>query len=397
MLLEKTQRRLCRLLFILGCVLPTLAVAGFTTHRLRPGYTAELLLSAGEALGVEIACDRVTTPRPEVYALAGVRLVDKSTKDEIVACETLTLRRVQHGWRLAADGVEVATTAAESDWAHRLLDHSINVEGALTNVRLGDADHLETASVQLVSNADGARHFRVAGPGQSGWQATRLNDGLLLETNTAEHTCPAAWLADWPLEFACSDKARFSGQARIKYFDDDRPAAGVASGRVDVNELSLSGLSSSYGSIEVEAIEWIGDKLVGLDGRLELRDGQIDRTVLRGACWNLETKPFERLNTLWEDPRHETALPFSQLACQVELGGDGLTLVGGCDQIDGTLRGGAIAHSLLELDGEPLLREPKTRPLPIQRLVRTWFPDHRAEVPATPAAVEMMRTLPSGE
>ena len=78
MLLEKTQRRLCRLLFVLGCVLPTLAVAGFTSGRLSPSYADDLLAAVGERLDASISCESLSTPRPGVYELRRVTLASIS-------------------------------------------------------------------------------------------------------------------------------------------------------------------------------------------------------------------------------------------------------------------------------------------------------------------------------
>lgn len=396
MLLEKTQRRLCRALFVAGCVLPTLAVAGFTTNRLRPTYAESLLLAAGESLGVTLECDEIITPRPHIYEAVGLRVTDSMTGSELLKCEEARFHELAGGWRLAAREVTVSPTAANSMWLRRLLDSSLEVEGDLANVQLDQAETLATVSLRLTVDATGTRRFRLLGPGETSLQATRLEHSLEIAADTADHTVPASWLGEWPLSFACNESARFAGSTSTSWHDDSRTSTGSAIGRFETSQLDFAGLAAQRGTLAIESMSWSGGRIQALEGRLNLREGRLARSIVWGACMHLGTKPFDTLNTLWDDPDVGEDVPFTQLACEVELGPQGVVLVAGCDSIDGQMRGGAVAHSILTLDGEPLLQEPATRPLPMQRLVRAWFPDQQAELPATAAAVDMMRALPAG-
>jgi hypothetical protein len=385
MLLEKTQRRLCRAVFVLGCVLPTLAVAGFATARLRPSYVGGVLAAVGERLRAEVDCDDLQTPRPGLYVVKGVRLADLASEEEFLTCDELRLDLGARPPRFAARNVAVRRPA--DAWLLQVLQSDCSAEGQATRLVVGEACY-EQVSVEL-------RHGSLKASGNGGANLTAsIDEGVCrVAFDSASQAVEADWLSYEPLNAVSSQSARFRGKAFCSVPVDGADAKGEAAGHFAFAGLSLAGLTASHGTLAAEELRWAGPRVERLAGRLELREGQVTRPLIYGMCRWLTMEPFAALEARWADPA-TAEIPFTQLACEVELDAKGLTLVAGCGELDGETRGGAVSHAVLEHRGEPLLKQPQTRPLPVQRLVQAWRPDDVAELPATAEAIEMASRLP---
>lgn len=392
MLFEKTQRRLCRLLFFLGCVLPTLAVAGFTADRWRPSFTERLLQSAGERLGAEIACQSVSTPRPGVYELRDVSLSEPTTGRDFLTCRYLRVTPVDHGARVAAEGVSLRRPA--DAWLLRAIGSNVVANGEIDSLTI-DSQRVAKASFTLGAS-NGKRQLKFKTPEGASVEAALDGAVCRVEANTASLALPAAWLSTPFSRLLSGGEATFSGTVTASVPVDGAPSTGEAAGQLTAKSLQLHGLQAAHGEVVIDDLHWSEGRVDQLTGRVDLRDGRLSRPVVYGMCRWLAMEPFDTLEERYADPAQHAWFDFTQLACDVELDAEGLVLVAGCGQVDGAPRGGAVAHAVLEHNGQALLREPLQRPLPAQRLVQAWFPDDPAELPATPAAIEMARTLPGG-
>lgn len=386
MLLEKTQRRLCRLLFLAGCVLPTLAVAGFTTSRLRPAYADGLLATVGEALGAVVECEGVTTPRPGVYELRNARLRDARSGDQFAACDVVRVDARRATLRLAAR--EVAARRPLDAWLAGLMDDDWAIEATIAQLRLDDGPPWRGVSATL-----GIDGFRATCAGGAAVESRLAGDHYDVTAETGEAGVAADWIPAAPLRDNAVGADRFRGSLRLRAPLDGGPTGGLVVGRIDLGPCDFAGLTAARGTIDVEELRFEGPRVERLAGRFELRDGRIARPVVYGMCRWLAMEPFAPLERDWADAATES-FPFTQLACEVELDPSGLVLVAGCGEIDGRTRGGAVAHAVVERDGVPLLKEPSWRPLPAQRLVQAWRPDDPAELPASAASVRLAGALP---
>ncbi|MEO0529119.1 MAG: hypothetical protein AAF266_00945 [Planctomycetota bacterium] len=395
MLLEKTQRRACRLLFVLGCVLPTLAVAGYTARWLDPGYRTSLLSSAAELLGVGIDCDALTTPRPGVYLLDGVRLSD-TLGEPLVTCDTLNLQLEADRWWFVASRVNVIGPEGTSGVLSRLIDSDLAVSGNFRDLRLDASTTLSKGSASLGVDSKGQRRLGLTTEDGVRFDAVRDERSSRVVADCATHTIPAAWLPGRPLQPFDENGSRFSGRFVAELPRDGSAASGAASGHLEVESLATPQLEASHGSVAISDLAWGRGRLVRFFGQLDLRDGQMSRPLVYGACCHLAMEPLGKMEAQYAAPTKHAWFPFTQLACDVELDADGIVLVAGCGEIDGQRRGGAVAHAIVEYEGVALLREPRSKtPLPTQRLVNAWHPDDPAELPATAAAIRMANRLPA--
>lgn len=394
MLLEKTQRRLCRLLFVFGCVLPTLAVASVTVGRLRPGYSHDLLAAVSQLLGVEAACDRLATPRPGTYRLENLRLLDPSTGDLLVRCERIVFEKRDGVWRFAGDTATLTHRMNEGRWLRRLLASGLAGKGELDRIGLGKQDLATQVAIHLTSDRDQGARLQLTS--SDGWKLNASGDAsaAYATIETGDAGLAAEWLVATPLRWASGEGARFRGRIEVESSESSNSAQGVLEGVLATGRLDSSQLTAARGEVRIDTLHWNGSQIEKLEGRLDLREGQISRPLVYGACEWLTTPWRESLNKLWTDPSLQH-FDYTQLACEIEIGPKGVTLVGGCGEVDGRPRPGEVAHAVLEHEGEALLFEPVQRPLPPQRLVQAWYPDRQAELPADHVAIELMRALPA--
>lgn len=396
MLLEKTQRRTCRLLFLLGCVLPTLAVAGYTVTRLDPAYDTTLLAAASERLGVRIASDSIETPRPGVYLLDGLRLSQNAGDDLVATADSLRISKEADGWRFAAKNVAVQHPATASGVLSSLIDSDLVVSGQITSLHLDDATTLGQATATLGTNSEGLRRLVLASNDGARFEAVMDEHASRVLADSGSHTIAAAWLPGRPLQPFGESEARFAGRFVAQLPRDGGPASGAATGRFDVHSMATPQLEAATGAITIDDLAWGQDRLVRFFGRIDLRDGRMSRPLVYGACCHLGLEPLGNMEAQYAAPTNDAWFPFTQLACDMELDAKGIVLVAGCGEIDGQPRGGAVAHAIVEHEGIALLREPRSKlPLPTQRLVIAWHPDDPAELPATAAAIEMANRLPA--
>lgn len=386
MLLEKTQRRLCRLLFVLGCVLPTLAVAGFTSGRLSPSYADDLLAAVGERLGASIACESLSTPRPGVYELRRVTLASISDGREFATCDAMCMTVGAGGVQFAAQTVSVRQPA--DAWALRLLQSALVAEGEIETLSIdgcGDYDRV-TATLK-----QGAAKLTCAG---GNTLVTKIDNGACHAELQASLPVATAWLSCEPLRAVAAKQQHFSGSLSATIPLDGAPMTGELNGRLQLTAIGFDSLRAERGVVEKLQLTWRSERIERLAGRIDLREGQLSRPLVYGMYQYLSMALFQPLADQFNNPAKHSLFAFTQLACDVELDRNGLVIVAGCGEIDGQTRSGSVAHAVVEHNGEALLKQPELRPLPVQRLVQAWRPDDLAEIPATSAAIEMASRLP---
>lgn len=378
MLREKTQRRLCRVLFFAGCLAPTLAVAALVADRLSGGERERVLAAIGKRLNATVDCDRFATPRRGVYELTGVRLAANDSAEPIARCDRLRVASTGGAWRFAAGEVSVSSPAIGSaGWRQLATD----VRGSIERLSLADA-----AWERLTATIEpDALTLAAADRPLISWTP----DAIALDT--AGQSMPLAWLPLAPLAGIELD-ATFAGSASLA------EGRGDAEGVLHLNTDRLSGFSADRGRVTDLHCQWRGDEFTELSGRVELRDGGLPPTLVYGVNEWLGMPATPAMQAAYTAAAGG-AIPFTQVAFEAQLDSEGLTLVGRCDEIDGVARGGAIAHAVVEHLGEPLLLEPPVRPLPAPRLLRALWPDAPAEreIPAMRGAIDVARRLPMGD
>lgn len=406
------HRTLCRVLFVLLCVAPTVAVAGWTAGRALPGVLASRVAELGDRLGVTLTSVSASTPRPGVIRLDGVALRDQERGEVLAECDWLETcvasreARLRGGRLLVAGGrlpelanavegvlredqplaftarwnvVAVVSTGGEkTEWRRVTMtlpeaDPALGPEFAL---RAEPTD--QEPPLSLIAT----RNRQIEPP------ATRV------ALTTGPRGLPAEVLARLlPDAFAASGAnsadSVFAGEVTV--VAGERPE-GTLSGEWSRAPLALlagaSGLTlDGPATVAFERLTWSGEQVIELQAVVTTGAGAVDRRWVYAANAALGCVPTDRLRTEWADPA-EPPIAFDELAVAVRLDTSGLRLQGFC-------RDTPTAGGLLARDGETLLMAPSTGRLPLASLVRfVARPD--APLRPTGGAVEsLLRHLPA--
>ncbi|MGL4514897.1 MAG: hypothetical protein ACRCT8_17565 [Lacipirellulaceae bacterium] len=416
MLREKIQRRLCRTTFFLACVLPTLAVAILVGVRCHPQWRGTVMRQVSDAVGLRLECDRVTTPRPGVIEVEGLRIADPATGRRIARCDRARWVRSRGQWVVAVRELSVESTAlCGAAIASRIAKH----DGALATLQANSV--LVTSPEGTCSCWRGLRcelseqgpalvslrawvedSFGAARPSATplvslSHDVTGAEPLAKLVVTTGEANVPCWLLAGAPMPVEAARGGAFSGvyEALCAANGTFSDCSGGATGAIDFAPRldGAAGVSWRAARVDLRDARWEGGRLSRLHANANARQGALDRTVIVGLNQRLGCRPCASLYTAWNlDP--ERPVPFDDLACEVELTGAGLSVIGQCGEIIGKRRGGAIAHAVLARDDEPMLLEPAERSLPVMAIVRAMWPDDEVVAPATQGAQALARRLP---
>ncbi|TWT87467.1 hypothetical protein Mal64_30060 [Pseudobythopirellula maris] len=436
MLRQKTQRRLCRAIFFAGCLTPTLLIMGLAmAHQLTRGVALDRLAAR---LGVRLGCERLETPEPGSYLLTGVAILSAETDHEVARCDRLLATRRNGEWRLSTGVVSIGSAGSGETRAvlARLTEERLDVglfaeatrvrvyddeptgdpalelehcqfelrENATTAPALASSESTsssvalaapETTGLRMSLTAAGGFHLSVERNRQLSPPATRLT----LVTGTVG--VPARLLAGCaPAAANLGHDARFHGKLEATLPSGAHGEAwGELTGgfgEVSAQRLLPGGLGADWqsASLHFDQLAWRGERLQRAWGRLDARNGMLDKGLVYGAYQHLKCQPTSTLVTEWDATPDESRVAFDRVALEFDLDAMGLVLVGHCGDRGAS---GAIAHALVSRGEAALITQPIERPLPLASVVHALSPPSQEMLPATPVAGEIARRLPLGE
>jgi hypothetical protein len=403
-----TRRRICRLIFCVACVLPTLLVGAVILLRHTPFYRAAQLrawqLQLSEQLGLEVELAAVTPSDSQRWLLSGVECRDPESHEWLIRVRSADVAQTSRGWfislgqpqlnarrlrRLSSllhehvvcrpDALAAKIQLKDSNWELQDEAYSesvLNVRSALTASREGvellvefrasTAPENERVRMRLARN-------RMLDPPATQWE---------LQTDSAGLPCSAAlpWL---PLLGHLGEACVFQGYVHC----EEHPAGWNARvqgvfRQVDLNQLITEQFRhklSGSGTFTVNTCTMAAGRITQLQGSLSCPRGLIGQSLLDAA---------ERTLGLQLDPRPETAgpRPYQQLAVHFSLTAAGLVL--------GTPASDA---GLLRDSQGPLVSLPDSTPRSPLSLVHLLVPHVDLQVPVTRETAAMVRVLPLPE
>lgn len=107
MLHETTQRRVCRIAFLAGCVLPTLFLLAAVARFWLPNYTQQWETPLDQLLGCRVTIDQIQTPTPGVMKFKRVVLSDPEVGTNLANFEGVTYAIRARTTRISIDRAEV--------------------------------------------------------------------------------------------------------------------------------------------------------------------------------------------------------------------------------------------------------------------------------------------------
>jgi len=120
---EKKARLFCRIILLVCCIAPTVAIAGWTGFYRLTGHVAQYDRVASKLLGARVAIARVDYPTPLVTVLHDIQVNDPETRQLLLQVDQLTLRR-GYG-KLSLDASTVTLQAERLTRLWQLLDRDL--------------------------------------------------------------------------------------------------------------------------------------------------------------------------------------------------------------------------------------------------------------------------------
>lgn len=410
MLLEKTQRRLFRLLFVLGCVAPTLAIGSWAVARFHPVYQSFLLDQVGQSLGVTITADQISTPRPGVFEAEGIR-ISRETEPTVqyaaqcvAQCDHLRVQRVEGNWQIVGGALRV-TRSADSKRLMALLQDKLPTaspfRASFQSLAIDDAQGNEInrwervrCEIAVSDESEESRKLAIWSADESNTALARIeiathaeDSEIKIQFDTGPAGISCRLLAGRDSLAALRDAATFVGQGEATL--DGSKQHGQVTGALSFTQVTMdeAGGFAAWDHVHIRLNEarWWGPVVTRLDATIEATNGSISPVLVWGMNQRLHCGATSELQSL-TDASGGGPLPYDRFACNVRLDFSGLHLKGPGEET-----------TLLSHAGQSLLREPE-QPLPVFAVIQALWPHQTPELPATQEAQAMARRLPlSGE
>jgi hypothetical protein len=407
---ESTQRRVCRVAFVVCAVLPTLATLSFVAYVHRPWREADWQRTLSQRLHVRVAVDEVASPQPGVKRLHNVRLADLRSERPLGS-----LNEIRAQWRgsqltLTADELRIEAgqlpilAAAIATWI--AIDSLPVAELQADRLTVVDAGQRSVTfkNVRLHGEANGARTGRLAVQAE----LSRIEQGtiplslrLLVEQrdgatvavlDTGGARVPAWLLLDLlPSLSRCVD-ATFAGSLRLE--GDSQNLCGTLRGQFDnvaLNQWIGPGTShrvQGTASVTLDQLQWRAGRVEKVVGNLRAERGAVSLSLLADVVKRLFFLPGAQLGNL-ELGVGDELQTFDELACSFQLTDAGITIGGECP-----LGGDGAPGCVLAVGGRPLLVESRYPNLPVAQLVQVLSQPAASWLPASQEAHDMAGKLP---
>lgn len=399
-----SQRPVCRTLFLLCCVAPTLGIAGWSLLSLRPGNARRFADRLSVRTGLHVELDRYEQLRPRASRLTGLRLIEPESRQPIAHCDRVGMVRGNGRILVSAEGTEIQRDQLLGLWDlfhDRVLRQTDDLPSAIhvlcRQLTLRGRDH-----VTVLKQVRGELEQIAAGP-KATWRF-RLADSTepveVAITRDHRHDRPTTRfvLDTGPTPLPCSLFHPFSTFFRSLGSDTtfqghvwtQRTAEGwegEVTGRLSGVELAeLLGRTSRHrltgpATVLVRQVHFRGGQIDFASGSVTAGPGQVSGSLVAAVVEVLglsaTSKPLAA-----DDAR----LPYRSLEFGFAVESTGLTLYGLC-------RGEPEGTIMADSQG-PVLGQPAQQPVPVVSLVRALVPQHRLQVPAARETLTLLRLLP---
>ncbi|PQO28220.1 hypothetical protein [Blastopirellula marina] len=390
---ESTRRLLCRVAFLLGCVVPTVCTLSWITYRQSAWAVEAVEHELSQTIGLKCQIARYYNPKPTKWIFEDVHL-ERAGEDAVVF-PVLKAELVDNTWQLSADQAEV-------DWASRNRLWETIQEGILLKRRGAQALHLNVAEVRFRDESQPPlRHLSIqydptAQPALTSIAmvgSTQVSPTLQLTLDT---TAGAPWKLQLKTDRLPTDRlavavphlaglgpdAYYQGQMTFELVGDS-PNVEL---RGEIYQMDLAtALASKFGlhgaggaDLYLQSVVIRQNTVHWAKGVLASKNGQISRRLLNRAAQHLQLRVVP-------PSQNEDLLAYHELAIGFSDDQGRLTLSGLCEDMPhGTMLAG-LEH--------PLAMEGLVNTLPATNLASVFHEDHSPSVPASQRSVDMARWL----
>lgn len=403
---ERTQRRVCRVVYVLACIVPTVLTVGGVLYFHRPWQEHDWQRQLENNLHVRASISQVTAPRPGERQLYEVRLADLQSSTQFASVdklhlladdslhaerikvsfdETAELARIVQGW-LSVDELSAVNLKA----GKLLLSRSAQQSCELSNVQIAMVNPTSEKR-KLALQADvitaGAKHARVRLQIE---RSSAVNWNVSLDCR--EGRLPVWLFADFLPGASRWNSASVSGSLQVRFAEDS--VEGNLEGTIAPIDLQAwLGQDSPHklpcsARLQCETLRWRDHQITEAQGELTSESGRISRSLTTALTKLLFCVPGKKL----ADPSGAEIMSFEKLACKFKLDASGLTVTGNC-----TTRSSETPGCLFVSDGVPLLLQPTYSNLPLSYFVQVFCPLEKYWLPGMRKAVDLAETLPISE
>lgn len=399
-----SQRPVYRTLFLLCCVIPTLAIAGWSLLRLRPGNVRRYADRLAVRTGLHVQLERFEQPCPRAIRLTGLRLSDPESRQPIAHCDRVGMVWGNGRNLVSAEGTEIQRDQLLRLWDlfhDRVLRQTDDLPSALhidcRKLALRDGD-----GVTVLRQACGDLEQIAAGP-KATWRF-RLADlpepveVTITRDQRRNRPVTRFTLDTGPTPLPCSLFHPFSTVFRSLGGDTmfqghvwaQRSAdgwEGELTGRLSGIELAeLIGRTSRHqltgpATVVVRRMHFLRSQVDYASGNVAAGPGQVSGSFVAAMADVLG------LSAAAKPPAAEDArLPYRALEFGFAVQSTGLTLFGLCP--------GAPEGTIMADSQGPMLGQPAAQPVPVVSLIRALVPQHRLQVPAARETLTLLQSLP---
>ncbi len=407
---QTIQRRLCRYAFLLACVLPTLALAGWVVWRVQPSYQHQQLTQLARTLGVRIACGRIETPRPGVAIYHDLSLHELETDALLAQIDLVHAHAGAEGLRL-----EGGLLSLESDKLARLAaiatdalrhDQTPSESIRFQRVRLGEKSAWDNVLLTAGDTNGDPKQGRFLEIKQSlaGGVALRLERNrqmtpptsrLVLDTD--KNALPWRLVAGLaPLPADLGPDASFSG--RLAYTCESRGGelngsiANVDLAKLTPDEAALC--TAAPAELSALSLHWQAERLTHLDATVVAGQGQVAWYFAAVVRYHLGCGIGDWMRDVLveaDQVRHYPATPlaFDRLAVRVQADSEGIRVTS-----LPAAEGDGSPTAILSRSDTPLLLAPPAGYTPIEAVLNIVRTPGVGSLYACPRAVGLAQRLP---
>ena len=391
---ERTQRKVCRTVFVALCAVPTLFTLCWLIYFHRPWQEQDWRRGLENSLHLRVEVAQVSAPRPLERVIESVKLATLQAAEplgevqglKIVAPDSLAISSAMVHWDQLA-----AITHAGQVWiageSFRLTRWRI-ARLTLKNSSGATCD-LHDLRSESKRGPQGVRQWTIQAKHDG--KPVRLlierhPDGIFHTTIDAQQAALPAWLLAEIPGGNRWESAHFTGAIRLHQHRSQ--LAGELRGQVDgIDTVQWLGsdLLQTTAKLQLDRLAWRDNRTEAVQGSLEASGGQISHDFLT----LLKEKFLCTIALNQTQLSDRTAFqPLDKFRCQFQLTNEGLSIKGQYPW--GETENGCVITTA----GKPLVSIPGVPTLPIAQLVQLLSPHDPYKIPANREATNMAAKLP---
>ncbi len=403
---ERTQRLVCRIVFLLACIVPTILISGSVLYFNRPWQEQDWQRQIESKLHARVSISRVTASRPGERQIHDIRLADLQTGEPFASIDKLHLQswNTLHANRLEISSQELCDLARTvQSWlsadecppvkfkaANLLFSRGENEPYKLANVEVA-VEPLTLQKRRLTFQADVL--FNASHPATVRLQVERTSAGIWdVSIDCREGQLPVWLFAEFVPGAASWNEANFAGSMHLS--STKNYLNGSLQGTIAPVDLQTwLGKDSPHilrgnALLKFDRLSWQDRQIREAQGSLESEPGQIGHSLTTALTKSLYFVPGKQLTT----GSTTEVLYFEKLACNFMISEAGLSVTGNCRTSSSESPACLIAG-----EGEPLLFQPSYSNLPLTHFVRVFCPLEKYWLPGMRKAADLAETLPMPE